>query len=192
MPNVIFSPDGHVAIHVARDDWWVEIGKLRMPAGTKNFSLETWREFGWAPDSKTFYLTHSEGASTGYSVDVYRLDQGRISRLPHIDRLVRKDFNRHHSCWERTPRGWVGNDPNVAGVLWVKDSTELLLVAEVPPIGICEDSEYFGGYSISITSGEIVARYSPRELMTRWGKILGERLTGNFEELSEEQRTKAP
>jgi hypothetical protein len=41
------------------------------------------------------------------------------------------------------------------------DSEHLLIVAQVPPIGISLDTKYLGGDSVSIANGQIVERYGP-------------------------------
>jgi hypothetical protein len=177
----------HSAIRFGGNDWWLEMNGQN-PEGPRKFTVEDWREFGWAPDSKTFYLTQSEGFSTGYGVEVYRIEGGRIRRFPGIDRAVRRDFDRRHRCGDED----IGNDPNIAGLLWVKGTSELLVVAEVPPIGICRESEYFGGYLISVPDGRIITRYSPREIMARWPGLLGERLKSNLHYLSRKQQSMTP
>jgi hypothetical protein len=185
------SPDGSNVIHTDGDYWWLDIAGKKTSA--KKFPLETWREFGWAPDSQAFYLTQSEGFTTGYHTEIYRIEKGGVVRLSQLDDLVQRDFERRHRCRQRAPgRRWLDNAPNRAGVSWTKGSSELLMVSEVPPVGICREAPYFAGYLVSISSRRIVARYSPEALLVQWGNVVGKRLKDNFKELSEQQKKMAP
>jgi hypothetical protein len=66
------------------------------------------------------------------------------------------------------------------------------MIAEVPPIGIFKEVNYFGGYEIAIPSGQILKRFSPQELADRWGETLGERVKADFRSLSPPSKAVAP
>jgi hypothetical protein len=151
-------------------------------------------EILWAPDSSALGITRSEGYSTGYSIDIYRIGKNEIKRLPDVNQVVRGDFNRRHSCHYKDQGVDVGNEPNIAGLTWLRGSEQLVVVAEVPPVGICQQMEYFGGYLVSLSSSsvKIDERYTPQVLQNRWDKMMGDRLKSDFAELSPEQKASLP
>jgi hypothetical protein len=145
-------------------------------------------EMAWASDSTAFFITNSVGYSTGYRTDVYRVAQDRLLVIAKFSDIVQKDFERGHKCFD----GGVGNAPNVAGFKWLDGSSRLVLVAEVPPLGICKQADYFAGYEIALASQQIIQRFSPQQLRDRWSEVLGERLKGNLTSLSEDARSSIP
>jgi hypothetical protein len=181
----VCSPDNKKAVVVKDEHWWVEIGH---DAVSKPASLDFHVELQWAPGSGAFYLTGSDGETTGSHTEIYELRARHLVSV-HTGQAVVNDFEKHHKCWDR--RFGVGNDPNVAGLTWT-DSGNLLLVAEVPNLGICDQMKYFGGYVISIRSGRITARYSPNQLVDRWADVIGDRLRSDLHYLSAEQQRTLP
>ena len=181
----VLSPDRQKAARIVNDHWWIEIGGVRISLGAKKSSILYPAEFAWAPNSRALYITEGAGYTTGYRVRIYSLDDNKLRTEDDVNQTVQRDFERRHKCAE-------GQLPNVAGVHWMNDSRHLLLVAEEPPVGICPDENYFGGYSISVGDGQIVERYSPNTMKDRWKDVLGYRLKDEFEYLSAEQRVAVP
>lgn len=148
-------------------------------------------ELQWAPDSQSFYTTQSEGFTTLYMVDVFRFTGQRVKHYPKLYRKIASDFDRRHKCWDEVLES--GNDPNVAGLTWANDSADLLVVAQVPPIGICGDKmRYFGGYLISLSSGRITQRFTPDELEKQWKQVLGPHLQYDLGVLPESEKNLLP
>jgi hypothetical protein len=54
------------------------------------------------------------------------------------------------------------------------------------------EAQYFGGYEISVNTGRIPNRYTPQQLMDRWGEVPGERLKSNLEFLSPDAKATTP
>lgn len=183
----IYSPDHQKFIHVVKDHWWIEAGEKKISPPLKASAVLYPAEMAWAPDSRAFFITHSIGYSTGYHTEIYRLTDNSLLLIP-VNAIIQKDFDRRHKCFD----GQVGNDPNVAGLKWFDDSDRVVIVAEAPPIGICKDAEYFGGYEVSLASGRILKRFSPQQLADRWGEALGERLKSNLHFLSTEAKATVP
>jgi hypothetical protein len=184
----IDSPDHQKSFHVVNDHWWVEVGAKRVSLSQQVSDLLCPAEMAWAPDSRTFFITSSIGYSTGYRTNVYRVTEDKLLAITEFSSVVQKDFDRHHRCFD----GRVGNAPNVAGFKWLGGSDRLLVIAEVPPVGICKEAEYFGGYEIALESRQIFQRFSPQQLSDRWGEVLGERLKSNLAYLSADTRATVP
>jgi hypothetical protein len=179
------SPDREKTARIVKDQWWIEIGGVRISLGTKKSSILYPVEFAWAPNSSALYVTEGEGYITGYRVRIYSLDDNKLRAEHDVNQTVQRDFERRHKCAE-------GQLPNVAGLHWMNDSQHLLIVAEEPPLGICPDMNYFGGYLISVADGQIIERYSPKTIQDRWKDGLGFRLKDEFEYLSAEQQVALP
>jgi len=148
-------------------------------------------ELAWAPDNLAFYITQSEGSETGYGTAVYQLGNGRISPEPGFSEVV-KHFELRHRCAFQYRGRDAGNKPNIAGLKWSETSSQLVVVAEVPPIGVCGQMGYFSGYLVEVSTGKILELYSPQQLMDRWRDALGERLNRDYLNLSPGERTATP
>jgi len=186
----VYSSDRKKSFHVVNHQWWVKVGEKRISPPKKLSELLYPAEMAWAPDSSAFFLTSSIGYSTGYRAQVYRVAHDKLIPITRLSGVVQKDFERHHRCFDAV--AGVGNAPNLAGFKWLGGSDRLLVVAEVPPIGICKEQEYFGGYKIALPSGQIVQRLSPQQLSDQWADTLGERLKSNLEYLSPEAKATVP
>jgi hypothetical protein len=183
----VVSPDGQKIARIVNDKWWVEREGSKIFAEPKASSILYPAELAWAPDSKALYITESSGYTTGYHATIYRLENDTLHQVEGVNRLVQRDFDRHHRCSD-------GQLPNIAGLRWMEDSQRLVVVAEVPPLGICKDMGYFAGYMVSIsgTTSRLLERYSPNAIETQWKDALGYRLKGDLEQLSAEQRAELP
>lgn len=181
----VASPDRQKIARIVKDIWWIETDGAKIVLGPNASQILYPAELAWAPDSRALYITEGSGYSTGYRVHIYRLEDHKLHCVTDLNQSLQHDFERRHKCSD-------GQSPNIAGLHWMDDSQQLLIVSEVPPVGICVDMEYFGGYLIAVDSGKIVKRYSPEALKDRWEDVLGYRLKGDFAELSAERRVALP
>src|SRR5579885_3027437 len=169
------SPDGHKSLRVVKDHWWVEVAGRKIFRPAKAAEILYPAEAAWAPDSRSLFITQSAGYSTGYHVDVYRISDSTVVQI-QLSSIVARAFDRRHRCFD----GQVSNDPNTAGFKWLDGADRLVVVAEAPPVGVCKDANYFGGYEVSLTSRKILQRFSPQQLHDQWDAELGERLRDNL------------
>lgn len=181
-----------MCVRVMNEKWWIESERRKLLPPSKFSSIEYPAELGWADDNKTLYITQSVGFSTGYRTTVYWVEHGHVRVALDPTRLIIKTFNLRHQCKYLVDGADAGSDPNIAGLLWMNGGKELLIIAEVPPVGICKDMQYFGGFLVSVPSGQISERYSPQQLADRWGDVLGERLQSNLKYLSDDAKTRRP
>lgn len=188
----IYSRGGRMCVRVMNEKWWIESERRKLLPPSKFSSIEYPAELGWADDNKTLYITQSVGFSTGYRTTVYWVEHGHVRVALDPTRLIIKTFNLRHQCKYLVDGADAGSDPNIAGLLWMNGGKELLIIAEVPPVGICKDMQYFGGFLVSVPSGQISERYSPQQLADRWGDVLGERLQSNLKYLSDDAKTRRP
>jgi hypothetical protein len=187
----ICSPDRQKVVRVRDESWWVEIDGTRLTPDSKASRLAPYAELSWAPDSLAFYISESEGFSTGYHTDIYVIRRQYIRRVSGASPIVSSAFERHHGCHYRYEGTDVGNKPNVAGLQW-SDAHHLVIVAEIPPVSICKQMEYFGTYLLSLDEMMIEKSFSPKQSYENWHWAFGTRLCGDFEQLSGDERKTAP
>lgn len=187
----IDSPDRTKTLHFVNEHWWIQMGSKRLRLPENESYLEYPAEASWAPDSDAFYITWSNGSIEGFRTEIYVTDRNSITHLPGVNAVVWHDFNRKHKCVSSLG-GEQGIEPNVGGLTWVGGSRQLLLVAEVPPEGMCGQMGYFGGYLISAHGGQVLQRYSPENLFQQFGKIMGKRLHGDFSGLTRKEKSELP
>ncbi len=189
---ITYSPDRHSVLRVVNDRWWVEIEGKKIKPPRKSSEIYYPAEWAWAPDNKTFFITSSFGETTGYRMKIYRIDRGRIRMISNPTNRIIAAFNVAHKCEYIVDGEDYGNDPNVAGLVWLEGSRQILVVAEVPNLGICKQMYYFGGFLLTVPSGQILQRFSTLELIDRWGKDLGWRLEGDLHYLRPAEKTMKP
>jgi hypothetical protein len=186
----VCSPDHGKCFHVINGHWSLETAGKHLSLPRRASELLYPAEIAWAPDGRAFFITSSAGYSSGYRTQVYRVEQDQLTPITQINGIVQKDFERNHRCFDGDTG--LGLRPNLAGFKWLGSSDRLLVVAEVPPTGICREQEYFGGYEIVFPSRRIVRRLSPEQLSDSWGEVLGERLKSNLQFLSAAAKAKVP
>jgi hypothetical protein len=138
------------------------------------FAIETaaWNcpEIGWSPTSTLFFVTYSDGGAVGtYHVSVYRISAGRMEKIDPTG-AVRWDFQRHY------PKCDSPEQPNIAGVAWSADSTELLVAAQVLPHSNCDNMGTFNLYTVAVSNGRIIDRIPQLPAKASLYGILGQEL----------------
>ena len=169
------------------DHWFVEIGKSTMRLSPEESYVSDYpAELSWAPDSAAFYITQSDATSeiNGFHTELYRVDEQTVRRVQDVSPVVNDHFAKRHEC--------VTEDPNVAGLKWVGGSSQIVVLAEIPPDSVCAPREYFAGYLISTAESQVIHEYSPRQLFRRWGGVFGIRLRIDYHGLSRPQRATEP
>ncbi len=134
-------------------------------------------ELLWAPNSRLFFVNGSESAYAGFFVDVYQVEASGTRKLT-ITAAAQRDMVRSFppcKAWNRDDVTCAGiaRDPefNMSGLAWTKDSSAILVFAEVP----C-DTLYGGimcqvrGYELNALNGRILKRLSASQTKQQWGK----------------------
>ena len=164
----ILAPDRRKKAIVDGVSLRVEMDGPRLP-GIENAGVSTLAELRWAPDSRAFFITESHGGAVGeWRVTVYMIETQSV-RSVDVTSEVTREFKQHYRCAEP-------EEPNVGAVRWVDGSNQLLVVAEVPPHSSCPEMGKVKGYVVKVPTGRIVQAFDARELKTRWGRYLGDRL----------------
>ncbi|HWZ84302.1 MAG TPA: hypothetical protein VNW47_16860 [Terriglobales bacterium] len=173
------SPDHSVLLVVDGNNG--QISKKGRAVGPA-FEVTADEEWIWSPDSSAVMVTTHLGNAGPESAGVSFLD-GLPTVRDDLAVTIRKDFAARHI---KLP---CASESNVAGLTWLNDSKQSVLVAEIPPSPHCERADgYFEAYVVSIPGGRILQRYSMKETVSRFGNILGARLLNNVEGQAEEQK----
>ncbi len=173
--TVVTSPDGSKKVKILAPDPKDADGYARILVASNGQIYQTqvgsWvnAEMGWAPDSKAFFVTYSDGGSVGrYHVKiVYVTESGLRISEPLPD--GRKLFQPH--CFD-------AEYPNVGAIKWT-GPLQLLIAVEVPPHSSCASMGTFRAFKIELPSGNVDARYGQLAAKKLFEHDIGAELRGS-------------
>jgi len=136
--------------------------------GIEGYTITLPAEIAWASDSKAFVLTANEGGQDeAWYVTVYVLEFDRVNYYDvTADAAVK--FKESVKCRD-------AGEPNFGAIKWLKESKNMLIVAEVPARSTCGDKNVRWGYIVEVPSGKILSELEPKKLQDDWGEYLGPR-----------------
>jgi hypothetical protein len=191
--DLSISTQDHVkTVHVVKGDWWVESSGRKLHYDPQDAHVGYPAELAWSPDGNAFYITSGTGIIAGYKTELYQVKNDKLERPININLIIKEDFERRHKCTYMDKGKDIGDEPNVGALKWVSGSDQILVVAEVPPHGLCPHFGYFGGYLISVLQGKILNRYSPKQLMQGWPHVIGQKLKDDYKGLSRQEKLLVP
>ena len=164
---VIPSPDRKKSIRIEGFDLTVVEEGMPVP-GAVNVGILKPAEITWAPDSKAFVVTSSDGGAEGaWEVVVFLLE---YDRFVYYDpgRDAADLFKQQYPCMESL-------EPNIGAIKWLKESKQLLLVLDMPAGASCADRKAIRGYSVEANTGKVLKEYDRKKLVEEWGEFLGRR-----------------
>jgi len=137
--------------------------------GIEGYTIVLPAEIAWAPDSKAFVLTANEGGQDeAWYVTVYMLEYDRVNYY---------DVTAEAAVRFRASIKCLGADePNFGAVKWLKESKNLLLVAEATARASCSNRNARWGYIVEVPSGKVLSELEPKKLQDDWGEYLGPRI----------------
>lgn len=137
--------------------------------GIEGYTIMLPAEIAWAPDSKAFVLTANEGGQDeAWYVTVYMLEFDRVNYY-EVTAEAAGRFKERYACL-------ASDAPNIGAVKWLKESKNLLLVAEAPARTSCSDKNVLWGYIVEVPSGKVLSELEPKKLQDDWGEYLGPRI----------------
>jgi hypothetical protein len=167
------SPDGSKIVVVRDSSLTLVTAADRTRALGTAIDVQDLAEVLWAPDSRAFAVTESDGGWVAqWSATVYVVEAGSLRRIDSASQAL-AEFSRRKVS--RRGYGCTVEPPNLAAVDWSRGSERLLIVAEAPPHGTCCDLGRLGGYLVDAATGRIIARYGQRDVMRLFHKRLGDR-----------------
>jgi len=174
-PIQIPSPDGKKMIIVKSSrDKDLPRSTLVVEAFGHEFEAGfTWSpdcEVAWAPDSRAFFATYTMGGAIGgFVTQVFFVQHDGLKLLKPTAEVIEEFMSRPHYCY------W-DEGPNVGGVMWLGDSSRILVAAEFLPHSNCEEMGTFRAYEITIPDGKIVKIYNQLAAKELFWPHLGEEL----------------
>jgi hypothetical protein len=172
-PVRVTSPDGAKTLVVKvvsdkQDSDGVDVSYSVLNGGkTLTASLPGFNgEVGWAPDSKAFAVTQTEGGGgLGSRVYVFYVEENGLRRID-VSRPIEKDFGSPVKCD-------IDMLPNTGFISWHTDSSTLLVAAEVVPVSVCSCSGTYRVYEMNLPSATIARTYSQTEAKKQFWNLLG-------------------
>jgi hypothetical protein len=108
-------------------------------------------EVAWAPDSRAFFVTYSDGGNVGtYHAKVFRVTAAGLDvtePIPDGRALLAV------KCAEP-------EFPNVAAIRWARGSRTLLVTVQVPPHSSCVDMGTFRVFEIELPGGRVANQWN--------------------------------
>jgi hypothetical protein len=160
------SPDRKKTILIADLSLVVIDGGAAVP-GIEGYTLLLPAEISWAPDSKAFVITSNEGGSgdEAWFVTVYMLEYDRV-KYYDVTAEAGNRFKELIKCLD-------AGEPHFGAIKWVKESKNLLVVAEASGRSSCPEKGTIRGYIIEIPSGKVLSELAPGKLYDKYGDFLG-------------------
>lgn len=162
------SPDRKKTVLV--QEMILAVTEAGMPVpGIEGYTIVLPAEIAWAPDSKAFVLTANEGGQDeAWYVTVYMLEYDRLNYYDVTAEAAGR-FRESVKCLG-------AEEPNFGAIKWLKESKNLLLVAEAPARASCSDKNARWGYIVEVPSGKVLSELDPKKLLDDWGEYLGPRI----------------
>ncbi|MGP0019263.1 MAG: hypothetical protein ACLPHP_11885 [Candidatus Sulfotelmatobacter sp.] len=124
-------------------------------------------EVAWAPDSKAFFVTYSDGGNVGtYHLKVFYVE-------PKGLRVV-EPFPSGRVFFK--PTCFDPEEPNVGAIKWGADSSRIVIAVEVPPHSSCASMGTFRAFEISLKDGKILQHYDQLQAKQLFADSIGKEL----------------
>jgi hypothetical protein len=102
---------------------------------------------------------------------VHYVDENGIRTIEPTKQVTRAFLSHPRRCFE-------SEDPNIGGIMWIDDSSKLLVAAETLPHSNCDGLGTFRAYDIKLPSGEILKSYGQLDAKKEFWNHLGQELRG--------------
>lgn len=165
--NAFLSPDHQKAVMADASGFTLRIeGKeVAWPEG-RDFS-PSGSEVSWSPTSSAFFINYGDGSGLdGWTINVFSIQNDRVIDHKEINERIVRAFREEIKCSKDAV------DPNVRGLGWSRDGTQLFLFAQTTvsePCGIPGD---FRGTIINLADASVGKSYSEVEAKRRFHDLL--------------------
>ncbi len=173
-PVRVSSPDAQKVVRVstvmddpkAPDGWRMDL-TVKSAGKTYKTSLPGFNgELAWSPDSKAFAVTLTTGGgSLGSRVYVFFVQPNGLRRID-VSEPIEKHFGHPVQCEIKIA-------PNTGFIGWQKDSSTLLVAAEVVPVSICHCMGAYRVYEMRLPSATIAGTMAQAQAKKQLWTLLG-------------------
>lgn len=168
-PSVVTAPDGNAAIVYSSDGVYLHDGNKTTTLQEVN-EPPVLSEVLWAPDSRAFVITASDGGLVGtWRAHFYSIDADGRAIARDITSLISKVTKPFALCSEN-------EEVNFGATGWLRDSSELLVIAQVPPHSSCANMGALIGFRIDVKTWKLQQVIGESTLRSKFAGFLGSRL----------------
>lgn len=160
----IYAPDRSSSIKVMPESI-----ALVAPNGTEtdlsNFiGLMNLTEFKYSDDSKAVFMNSSLGGYTGdWHTHIYRFRNGKAHEFDIVKVLRTSGLPKSNSDCE----------PNIYSIAWLRQSSQLLVLAEIPPSSSCGVNMGLSrGYVVDLDHHRVIESYSAKQYVRKFHRFL--------------------
>jgi hypothetical protein len=165
--NVFLSPDHKKAVIADANGFTLRIeGKdVAWPVGRE--LSPSGSEVSWSATSSAFFISYGDGSGLdGWTINVFSLQNSHVIDHKQINERVVRAFREEIKCAKDAV------NPNVRGLGWSRDGTELFLFAQTTVSEPCGVQGNFRGAVISLANDCISKFYSEAEAKNRLHDLL--------------------
>lgn len=175
----VFSPSRDKVIVAEYDPnppEWPQM-RVHVEAFGKKFSTSIGKQVNcevlWAPDSKAFFVSYSEGGLVGfYRTEVYYVEENGLRRTEPTNQ-VEDEASSWMKRFKCDPREDFREPPNLVGISWLGDSTRLLLAAQIATHSVCDSYGTFRAYQIELPEGTVTKQYDQIQAKRKFWNEMG-------------------
>ena len=120
-------------------------------------------EFKYSDDSTTVFMNSSLGGLVGdWHTHIYRFRNGKAWEFDIVKVLRTSGL----------PKSNAGCEPNIYSIAWLRQSSQLLVLAEIPPSSGCVNMGLSRGCVVDIDHHGVIASYSSKQYAKKFHRFL--------------------
>jgi hypothetical protein len=173
MGSMSTSPDGRVLVTVRSldDDPDGYPSVLRVHDGARQLNREFIfglnAEVLWAPGSRQFAVTGSEGGANGsYQTAIVTITRTGLEWFD-LTELIERAFGHPVNCGDEP------ESPNVGAITWISN-TKVIVAAQIVNHSVCDSFGTFMAYQVNLVSKRVERRFMQLDAKKRWRSSLGD------------------
>ena len=119
-------------------------------------------EFKYSDDSTAVFMNSSLGGLIGdWHTHIYRFRNGRALEFDIVKVLRASGLPKSKDC-----------EPNIYSIAWLRQSSQLLVLAEIPPSSGCANMGLSRGYVVDLDHHRVIESYSAKQYVKKFHRFL--------------------
>jgi hypothetical protein len=120
-------------------------------------------EFKYSDDSTAVFMNSSLGGLVGdWHTHIYRFRDGNAQEFDIVKVLRASGL----------PKSNADCDPNIYSIAWLRQSSQLLVLAEIPPSSGCVNMGLSRGYVVDLDHHRVIGSYSAKQYVKKFHRFL--------------------